>query len=135
LVTVLVISITTLVPSQRSTAVGRVKAKGAPHCTISSGAQVKTGGWVSTTVMVWLQNEALLHVSVALQVRVTAKIVGQRGLATFVTVLVISMTTLVPSQRSKAVGRVKEKGPLLHSTISSGAQTRFGGVVSTTVTV
>src|SRR4029077_4492626 len=78
LVVVLVISITTLVPSQASTAVGRVNANGLPHSTIWPGAQARFGGVVSTIVIVWLQKLSLPHVSVARQVRRTVKRFGQR---------------------------------------------------------
>src|SRR6185436_6889231 len=133
-VTVLVISITTLVPSQASTAVGRVKANGVPHSTIWSCAQVRLGGVVSTIVIVWLQNVSLVQVSYARHVRRTVNSPGQRGTVMFVVVLVISITTLVPSHASTAVGRVKANG-WLHSTIWLSAQVRFGGVVSTMVIV
>src|SRR6185436_21100561 len=133
-VTVLVISITTLVPSQASTAVGRVKANGVPHSTIWSCAQVRLGGVVSTIVIVWLQKVSLVQVSYARHVRRTVNSPGQRGTLTLVVVLVISRTTFVPSQASTAVGRVKVNG-LPHSTIWSCAQVRFGGAVSIRVIV
>ena len=70
-VTVLVISMSTLVPSQISTAVGRSNDQLSPHCAALSGAQWISGGNVSTIVTVWLQNEALPQPSLARHVRVT----------------------------------------------------------------
>ena len=64
---------------------------------------------MSTTDTVWLQKLLLPQVSLARQVRVTLKIPGQRGLATFVTVLTTSMSTLLRSQRSTAVGMSKNQ--------------------------
>src|SRR5574342_204166 len=104
LVTVLTISMTTLVPSHTSTAVGRVKANCVPHSASWSPAQVMLGGSVSTTVMVWLQKASLPQASLARQVRRALNSSGQRETATLVTVLTISMTTLVPSHTSTAVG-------------------------------
>src|SRR5205823_25825 len=58
----------TLVPLlQRSTAVGMSNAQSVPHCTSLSGPQARCGGWVSTTVKVWLQVAVLLEQSVTLQ--------------------------------------------------------------------
>src|SRR6185436_12670423 len=99
LVVVLVISMTTLVPSHASTAVGRVKANGLPHSTIWSCAQVRLGGVVSTIVTVWLHNVVLPQASVARQVRTTLKSFGQRGLATLVTVLTTSIKEFSSSLR------------------------------------
>jgi hypothetical protein len=134
LVTVLTTVMKTFVPEQTSTAVGAVNAKGVPHWTIWSGAQTRSGGSVSTTVMFCVQKEALLQVSVAFQTRVMVNKVGQRGLAALVVVLTVLMVTLVPSQISTAVGAVKARG-LPHSTIWFSAQVMVGGVVSTTVRV
>src|SRR5437773_11174197 len=44
-----------LVPQQASKAVGGVKTQALPHVTVKSGAQVTTGGVVSTTVTAWVQ--------------------------------------------------------------------------------
>src|SRR5436190_2155507 len=118
---------TTLVPSHASTAVGAVKANGLPHSTIWSWAQVRLGGVVSTTVRVWLQKLSLVQLSIARQVRRTVNSPGHRGKVALVVVLVISITTLVPSHASTAVGRVKANG-VPHSTIWSCAQVRLGGV-------
>src|SRR5213593_1272027 len=84
LATLVMVSETTiapLVPSQTSTAVGGVKSHGEPHSTDRLGAQVRLGGCVSTTVIIWLQSDELVQPSVARQVRVTLSKLGQRGLA------------------------------------------------------
>src|SRR5436190_301425 len=127
-------TIVTLVPSQASTADGGVKANGLPHSTSWSFAQTMLGGVVSTMVMVWLQKELLLQLSVAFQVRVAVNMPGQRGLAMLVVVPTRVMVTFVPSQISSADGARKSQ-VLPHSTIWLSAQVRLGGVVSTIVMV
>jgi hypothetical protein len=52
----------------------------------------------------------LVHESAAIQVRVALKSLGQRGLATFVTVLTIESATLVPLQVSVTKGARKSHG-------------------------
>ena len=64
----------TFVPSQISFALGAMNAQGVPHSTITFAAQLIVGGVVSTTVIVWLQNDAFEHVSVARQVRVALNV-------------------------------------------------------------
>jgi hypothetical protein len=71
LVIVLTNRTTTLVPSQLSVADGGTKLQAAPIGTVWAGAQVITGGVVSTTVTVWLQTALLEQASVARQVRRT----------------------------------------------------------------
>src|ERR1051325_115744 len=44
-----------LVPQHTSKAVGGVKTQALPHVTVMSGAQVTTGGVVSTMVTAWVQ--------------------------------------------------------------------------------
>ena len=68
LVTVVTMLMVTFVPSQTSLANGGVNCQGNPHSTKRSLAQERFGGAVSTTVMVWLQKEMLVHMSVAFQV-------------------------------------------------------------------
>ena len=68
LVTVVTMLMITFVPSQTSLANGGVNCQGKPHSTKRSSAQARFGGVVSTTVMVWLQKETLVHLSVAFQV-------------------------------------------------------------------
>ena len=134
LVTVLTTSISTLFKSQRSVAVGMSKAQSVPHCTLLSEPQARAGGIVSTMVTVWLQKAALPQVSVARQVRVTLKILGQRGTATLVTVLTTSISTLFKSHLSTALGMSKAQA-VPHSTDLSCSQVMFGGSMSTMVTV
>src|SRR5262245_38867355 len=105
-----------------------MKAQEAEHSTTRLEAQVRTGGVVSTVVMVWLQVAPLLQPSVARQVRVTRN-VWPHGPA-LVTVETMLMVTLVPSQRSVAVGGMKDQVEE-HSTVRSLAQVRIGGVRST----
>jgi cytochrome c oxidase subunit IV len=133
LVTVPRIWMATFVPSQMSLAEGALKFHGVPHSTITFAAQLKAGGVVSTTVMVWLQVEALVQESIALHVRVALNVRPQKP-AVLVTVPTIWMVTFVPSQISFAVGMIKFQG-VPHSTIKLAAQLRAGGVVSTTVMV
>src|ERR1043165_5659591 len=94
----------TLVPSQRSMALGGVKAHGTAHSNERFSAQTSWGGVVSLTVTVWLQNAVLPQVSVARQLRVTLNSFGQRGVAALVTVETTSMRTLFKSQPSVAEG-------------------------------
>src|SRR5206468_572134 len=97
------------------------------HSTVLFGEQVRTGGVPSTAVTVWLHVAALLHASVARQVRIAVKLWPQPRL---VTVLSTTMVALVPSQPSLAVGRSKDQAAP-HSTDLFGAQVRTGGVAST----
>ena len=69
-VTVLKTVMVTFVPSQMSLAVGGVNDHAVPHSTVCAGAQLNTGGVVSTTVMVWLHIAVFVQASVARQVRV-----------------------------------------------------------------
>jgi hypothetical protein len=87
------------------------------------------GGSVSTMVTVWLQKEELVEVSVALQVRVTLNKTGHLGLATLVTVLTTSISTLAPSISSFAVGMSNAQA-LPHCAALSLPQVMVGGVVS-----
>src|SRR6266581_2936175 len=90
------------------------------------------GGFVSTTVMVWLRiTEWLTLQSVASQVRVSVKVPGQ------VPGVVTSLTrfTVAPPQVSEAVGGVK-LGVFGHWMVASApADAIVGAVVSTTVMV
>src|ERR1043166_857100 len=70
LVLVLRMVMVTLVPLQASVAVGLSKLQALPHWTVLLLAQVMTGGVVSTTVMVWLQELLLPQMSLTSQVRV-----------------------------------------------------------------
>jgi hypothetical protein len=70
-VTVPTMLIVTLVPAQPSVAVGAVKVQATPQSTTRLVAQVRTGGVVSSTTTVWLQETVLLLQSLAVQVRVT----------------------------------------------------------------
>jgi hypothetical protein len=76
-----------------------------PHSAENAGAQVRLGGVVSTTVMVWLQLELLVQGSVAVHVRVALKVLPQKPVRL---VVVVALTvTLLPLQRSLMVGVVK----------------------------
>src|ERR1035437_7304068 len=55
LVTVLATVITTFEPLQASVTIGALKLHSVPHCTVLLLAQFSTGGFVLTTVTVWLQ--------------------------------------------------------------------------------
>ena len=88
-----------------------------------------TGGTLSTMVMVWLQLVVLPQQSVMFQVRVT--IPGQLPGA-LVTVLAMMMVGVTVQQSSKAVGGVKFHG-VPQFTVMLGAQTTFGGKVSTMI--
>ena len=57
-------------PSQLSKAVGASKLQAVPHSTVLEAAQNRTGGVVSTTVMVWEQVARLEQASVACQVHI-----------------------------------------------------------------
>jgi hypothetical protein len=70
LVTVLATMITTFEPLQASVTIGASKLHAVPHCTVLLLAQFSTGGFVLTTVTVWLQVLLLPHASVNSQVRV-----------------------------------------------------------------
>jgi hypothetical protein len=61
----------TLVPEQASKAVGVSKFGVGPHCTVLFGAQVMTGGVVSTMVTVCVQVDVLVQQSAACQVMVS----------------------------------------------------------------
>src|SRR5213592_1951898 len=93
-------------------------------------AQLKAGGVVSTTSMLWLQVEIFVQESIARQVRVALKVLPQKP-TLFVTVLTIWKITFVPSQISLGVGGMKTTG-WPHSTWMLGMQLRVGGRVSTT---
>ena len=93
-----------------------------------------SGGVVSTTVMVWLQKATLLHVSIAIHVRVVLKAFEHEGLGKTVIFETTVMFVITPSQASTAVGVVNTTG-FPHSTIWSRPQLRFGGVVSMIVIV
>jgi hypothetical protein len=69
-VTVLTIRMLTAVPTQVSVAVGGSKFHALPHSTDLFGAQVGTGGVVSTTVTICSHVERLLHGSSISQTRV-----------------------------------------------------------------
>src|SRR2546423_5020039 len=124
----------TLVPSQISKALGALKFQTVPHSTTRLLAQVNCGGVVSRTVTVWLQVLELPHWSLALQVRVATRLVGQFKPVRLVVVLRMATITFVPSQMSKAAGRVKFQ-TVPHSSTRLLAQVNCGGVVSWTVTV
>ena len=96
-----------LVPQQASTAVGGVKTIGVPAGTEKLGAQVMTGGMVSTVVTVWEQVVELVQQSVMRQVRVE---VLKQGVPSGVMVLKTVMVTFVPQQASIAVGVSKMTG-------------------------
>src|SRR5947207_2375090 len=108
-----------LVPSQLSTAVGGENAQAVPHSIVRLIPQARTGGRVSTSVMVWLQVAVFVQASVACQVRVAAKVFPQ---SRFVVVLKMIMETLVPLQLSLADGR-SNVHCVPHSTVRFCAQT------------
>src|SRR5437763_871748 len=120
----------TLVPSQLSLALGGINAIGCPHSTVTLAAQLRDGGVVSTTTILWLQSELFVQESVARHVRVAVKVLPQKPVV-FVTVVRTWIVMFVPSQMSLAVGAVNAKGSP-HSTIRLAAQLKAGGVVSTT---
>src|SRR5438067_5286351 len=98
------------IPSLRSSdlnALGAVKFQAIPHSTTKLLPQVNCGGVVSRTVTLWLQVLELPHWSLALQVRVAIKLVGQFTPVRLVVVLRMATITLVPSQISNALGAVK----------------------------
>src|SRR6185436_13853322 len=76
----------TFVPEQMSEAVGGVKLQGMPHSTKRSDAQLRTGGRVSTTTIVWLQVMLLRQLSMTRHVRVTDIRLLHCGLERLVTV-------------------------------------------------
>ena len=69
-----------------------------------------SGGVVSTTVMVWLQKATLLHVSIAIHVRVVLKAFEHEGLGKTVIFETTVMFVITPSQASTAVGVVNTTG-------------------------
>jgi hypothetical protein len=73
-VTVLTSVMVTLVPSQTSKAEGISKLQAVAHSTVRLVPQVRTGGVVSTMVLVWLQKALLVHESVAFQVRMVTNV-------------------------------------------------------------
>src|SRR5207245_539774 len=76
-VTVLVIWMVILVPSQMSVAVGSVNVHGVPHSIVKFVEHAISGGVVSTTVTAWLQLATLPQSSIVLQVRVAMKALPQ----------------------------------------------------------
>src|SRR5262245_21882705 len=96
-VTVATTSISRLVPSHLSIAIGISNIHETAWGTHLSGPHMNCGGSVSTTVTVWLQKELFPQVSLARQVRVTLKIRGHLGTATLVTVATTSISTLFRS--------------------------------------
>src|SRR5436190_19873880 len=90
-VTVLIMLMATLVPLHKSNAVGRSKSQAVVQSAVLSGAQVSTGGVVSTRVTDWLQFVRLPQRSVTFQMRVATW-----GQVPFVIVLAIVITTFVP---------------------------------------
>ena len=125
LVTVLSTVTVRFVPSHKSFTVGGMKLQAVPHSTIRSSAQARTGGVVSTTVMVWLHVELFVQESVARHVRVELKLRPQNP-AVLVTVSTSVTMTFVPSQTSFTFGTPKTQ-EVPHSTIRSGAQLSTGG--------
>src|SRR5436853_447323 len=79
LVTVLTSVITTLVPQQRSKAIGSSKLHGLPHSTVLLEAQTRSGGVVSLIVTVCVQAAVLLQQSVADHLRVMYTVQGSAG--------------------------------------------------------
>src|SRR5262249_581349 len=124
------ISMRTLVPSHRSKAVGRVKVNGVPHSTIRLSAQFRTGGVVSTTIILWLQVVTLEQESIAVQVREIWKVFPQPCTMP----LVANRCRFVPSHRSKKVGASLGTG-VPHSITRLGGHCAGGGRVSTTVMI
>ena len=76
-VTVLTTTMLTFVSLQMSSANGGLKSQGVPHSRMELEAQVKAGGVVSMTVIVWLQVKMFVQESVACQVRVALKLLPQ----------------------------------------------------------
>jgi hypothetical protein len=130
LVTVSTTEMVTLLPQQISEAEGASKAQAELHGTLLLVAQVMTGGVVSTTVTVWLQEALLEQQSVACQVRVIAS----EHAVPLVIVPETTTVTLVPQHTSEAEGASKSQTDP-HSTTLLLAQLMTGGVVSLTVTV
>jgi hypothetical protein len=117
---------------QPSTAVGGVKDHGVPAVTVKLGAQVSTGGVVSTMLTVWLQVAKLVQQSMTCQVRVIT--VWQKVELALVIVPKTVMVTFVSQQASTAVGKSKVQ-PEPHSTFLLGEQVITGGLVSVIMTV
>src|SRR5580765_282180 len=131
-VVVVAIRIVTFVPSQASRAMGGSKLQAVPQLTFLALLQTKSGGVVSTTVMVWLQRARLVHWSVASQVRVALMPLPQR-LPWLVVVLTTTRVTFV-EQLSLTLGIAKFH-TVPHSTVRLFPQLISGGVVSLILTV
>src|SRR5436305_1001152 len=89
------------------------------------------GGVVSIKVTVWLQVAVLPQESVALQVRVAAKVFPQKPVTL---VIVPTMLIVAVPHVSLAVGASKFHA-VVHSTVLLGTQVIVGAVVSTSVTI
>src|SRR5690348_3909954 len=114
----------TLVPPQRSVAVGGMKSQTSPHSTVRLVMQNKTGGVVSMILTTWVKVAALLQESVAVQTRVAEKVWPHKGL---VVVLVMVNRTLVPSAMSTTAGGSKSQ-TAPHSTVRLVRPVIAGGV-------
>src|SRR2546423_6660887 len=89
------------------------------------------GAVVSTTVTIWVQVTEFPWLSARFQVRVALKVLPH---VLLVTVPVVVMATVAPSQASVAVGLLNVQA-VPHSTVLLVEQTATGGRVSTTVTL
>src|SRR5207248_7628936 len=116
--------IVTLVPLQRSEAVGGSKAQEVPHSKVRFGAQTMMGGVVSTTVTICMQVLVLPQLSVATQVRVALKVFPHRALVTVVSTVTV---TLVPLPPVVVGGSKVHDAP--HSTVLLDAHVITGGLV------
>src|SRR5258708_22611514 len=119
-----------LVPQAAAGAVGGSKSQAVPDSTVLLVAKMMFGRAVSRIVIVWLQLLLFPHGSVAVHVRVAAKVLPH---SPFVTVPKIKVR-LVPQASPRAVGGSKSQVEP-HSTVLLVEQLIVGGVMSTTVTL
>src|ERR1041384_7755520 len=128
LVRVEIMASVTFALSHRSVATGVSKVHSKPHSKVRFGAQLSAGGVVSTTVIVCEQVLELPQASVALQVRVAAKVPPQKP-TRLVRVITTWRFTLGPLQLSVGTRGESKLQSLPHSTVWLGPQAMTGGVV------
>jgi hypothetical protein len=130
--TMLVVVLMTIMDcrQQLSDAVGGVKFHGVPLATEKLGAQLITGGMVSTTNTVCEQSAKLPQQSWISHQRVIGEL---QAVPMPLKVPSTVMVTFVPQQASVAIGGSNSHA-VLHCTVLLGEHVTVGGVVSTIVT-
>src|SRR6266849_3541583 len=109
------------------------------HCTLKLAGQVITGGMVSWTVMIWMQQAVFVQSSVTQWVRamVPPQVPPTSGPSLQVYVRVVSQLSLAVPPNARNAARLPGHGGTLlrHCTEKFGGQVITGGMVSWTVII